>query len=492
MPRPSRFDYDLVVIGGGAAGLTGSGLGASLGAKTLLVERDRLGGDCTWTGCIPSKTLLHAAHVAATARAGTAGVAGHAPEIDTAAVMGHIRAVRQHVYDEADAPERIEAHGVETTAADAVFEDPHTLRLTSEGGDVRQVTFRKALIATGSEASVPKIPGLDATPYLTHATFFEQETLPERTLVVGAGPIGAELGQALVGLGGSATLLDHSDRFLPHDDPDLADALRKRLESDGLVIRLGVEIARVDREGSGVRVTLKSGETLDADALLIAAGRRPRTDGLGLSAAGVTVTKTGGIEVDRRGRTSASHIFAAGDVTGGPAFTHWAEHTARIAVQNALLLFPVGTSRGQLPWVTYTAPELGHVGETAETLRERGTAFETYRFPYARLDRAITEDATAGEIVVHARSFDGKLYGASVLGARAGEIVGVFSLAIANGIPLRSISSAIFAYPTYALGARRAADQWIVSKQSAWLVRLIQTVFGYRGPVVIPEPGTVV
>lgn len=486
------LDYDYLVIGGGAAGLTAAGLGASLGAKTLLVERHRLGGDCTWTGCIPSKTLLHAARVAHTVRTADAvGIGADAPRVDFAAVLDRVHRVRQHVYDEADAPERLAAFGVETAHAEAVFLDPHTVRLTDADGSARRVTFEKGLIATGSRPVVPTIDGLDGVPFLTNETLFELTEQPASLLVLGAGPIGIEMAQAFARLGTRVTVIDKGGRPLSHDDPELVALLLPRLDADGIAFRFHADVTAVEKAGQGVSVHLKGGETLHADRLLVATGREARTDGLGLDAAGVE-TNTRCIVVDETGRTSRHHLYAAGDVSGGPQFTHWCEHSARVATLHALVHLPGRLHPERLPWVTYTDPELAHVGATARELKEAGTAFETYRFPFDRLDRALTEDAPVGLVKVYARGWDGKVYGASILGERAGDLIATFAVALTHGLTLRHLADTLLPYPTFGQAPRRAADQWYAAKQTPGLVRIVQKVFGLRGPVIAPEPGRIV
>ena len=477
------YDYDLVVIGGGAAGLTASGIGASLGAKTLLVEKAELGGDCTWRGCVPSKTLLAAAklvHAAKTAE--RLGLPSTRIDVDFAALMRHVDAVRRHVYDEADAPPKLEAFGVEVAEGKARFVDPHTVEIEGDGG-ARRVTFRAGIVATGSVAAVPDVPGLKDGPYLTNENVFDLTDQPAHLAIVGAGAIGTELAQAFTRLGTRVTVLDHSERILPRDDAELAAMLQKQLEGEGVAYRLNAKLARVEHGGSGVVLHLQDGEPVRADALLVAAGRKPVLEGFGLDAAGVAVNARG-VVVNASGRTSQKHLYAVGDVAGGPAFTHWSEHTAKVAVLRALLKLPGKVDRARLPWVTYTDPELAHVGATEAELTERGESFETYRFPYSRIDRAITESATEGMIKVFATKFSGKILGASLLGAHAGELAAIYGVAMKNGIALRGIADTLFAYPTYALGARRAADQWYARQQTPGRVRLIQRVFGLRGRVL--------
>ncbi len=487
------YTYDLIVIGGGAAGLTASGIGATLGAKTLMIERHRLGGDCTWTGCVPSKALLKAARVAHQVRcAGHYGLTNQPLTVDFGRVMRHIRQIRQEVYEDADAPGIYEGMGIEVRTGTARFVDPHTLAVEGETGTVR-VTGRYFIIATGARAFVPPIEGLQAVSYLTNETLFEQDTLPARLAVIGGGPIGIEMAQAFRRFGSEVTVIDILPRILVKDDAELAGILQAKIEQEGIRLVLGAVVKRVVRDGAGVVVEVERDgvpQRVRADALLMATGRRANTDGLDLENAGVAFTREG-VTVDNRCRTSRRHIYAVGDVTGRYQFTHMSEHMAKIAATNALLKVPMRIDTRHVPWVTYTDPELAHVGATGAALEEAGTAFETFRFPFSKIDRAVTDSETTGWIKVYARK-SGKILGVDVLGASAGEMIGEFALAMRNGISLRQVADTIHPYPTYGLGVRRAADQWYVRRQSPRLVRLLQMLFRYRGTVLEFEPGRIV
>ncbi len=489
-----KTTHDVVVIGGGAAGLTAAGIAVNLGASAVMIERGKLGGDCTWTGCIPSKTLLKAARVAhQSAHASAYGLRDTPLDVDFPALMRHVRGVRQEVYEQADAPPIFARMGVDVRHGTARFVDAHTVEITRADGQAARVSGRAIIIATGARAALPPIEGLGGVPFRTNETLFEIEALPRHLAVLGGGPIGVEMAQAFRRLGADVTVLDTGARILGHDDAELADLLRARLADEGVRFRLETKATAVAREGDGIRLTLEhegASEPLAADVLLVATGRQPNVEHVGLEAAGVDFSAKG-IPVDARGRTNVSHIYAVGDVTGHFPFTHMSEHTAKVAVTHALLKLPQKVDTAHVPWVTYTDPELAHVGATAEALQARGTRFETYRFPYAKLDRAITEGSTTGLIKVHATRW-GRLLGASVLGDRAGELICELALAMRNGVSLRQLSDTIHPYPTYGLGVRRAADQWYAAQQQAWMIRLLQKVFGYRGPVHTHEKGRVV
>ena len=445
-----RYDFDMLVIGGGAAGLTAAGIAVSLGAKTALVEARRLGGDCTWYGCVPSKALLHA---------GTTGES-------FAAAMDRVRRIRQKVYDEADAPPVIGKLGVEVVQGRARFTAPHEVDV-----DGTRLTSRYFVIATGSTPRVPAIAGLDSVPYLTNETVFELTEAPRHLVIVGAGPIGVELSQAFRRFGAEVTVIGGGPRILPRDDGELSGLLHQHLAAQGIRFELG-------RPASARDLTR-------GDALLIAAGRRSDTAALNLGAAGIA-SAPDGIATDRRGRTNVRHIYAVGDAAARYRFTHMAEHTAKVAVTHALLRVPASIDEQGVTWCTFTEPELAHAGRTEAQLRAAATNFAVYRFPYAKLDRALTDDAATGMFKVLARPFDGRVYGATILGARAGDLIAEYALAIRCGITLRQIADTIHPYPTYAMGNRRAADQWYVRKLSPTFVQWVQRIFGYRGP--LPQP----
>ncbi len=491
----SSYEYDVVVLGAGAAGLTASGLAASFGAKTMMVERARLGGDCTWTGCVPSKTLIKAAKVAHQMReAHRYGLTDTPPEIDFGRVMEHVRATRREVYHDADRPEIYEDLGVDVREGTARFTDPHRIVIEHEGR-TDSISSRLFVIATGGRAAVPPIDGLDGVEVLTNESLFEIDAQPGSLVIIGGGPIGVEMAQAFQRLGTDVTVVDMADRILGRDDAEHAAMLKTALEGEGVQFVLGASVERVSEENGQKVVHAKVGgatRQLRADALLVATGRRPNVEELGLDRAGVVVTKQG-VKVDDKCRTSQRHIFAAGDCTGEYQLTHMSEHMAKVAMSNAVLKVPSKIDRAHVPWCTFADPEIAHLGATEEELNEDGTSYEVYRFPYSKVDRAITENETTGSIKVFATKWRGKILGASVLGDRAGELISLYGAAMANGVTLRELSDTIFPYPTYALGARRAADQWYARKQFPAVIRTVQKLFGYRGPEPKPiDPSRIV
>ena len=481
-----KYDFDLIVIGGGAAGLTASGIGGMLGARTLLVEKNRMGGDCTWTGCIPSKSLIRSSNMAQAVReAGTMGVGAGSVRIDGRAVLSRVRSIRGAIYEHADTPERIAAFGVEVALAKASFTGPHELRLeSSEGSDSRLVTGRRILIATGSRPGIPSGLRIDNAPYLTTDSLFELEQLPSHVAIVGAGPSGVELSQSLRRLGCDVTLFECTNRILPGEDEEGAELVGRALESEGVEMRLATEVKRLEGRDGGLRVHFETrGESgiFDTSHVLLATGRVPNLD-LGLDRAGVRHTGRG-IWTDRQGRTSRANIFAAGDVTGRFHLTHMSEHTAKIATLAALLRYPGRFRMNVVPRTTGTAPEFAQVGPSVRELEERGTPFETYRFPYDRLDRAVTDGRTTGFIKLFARRITGRVLGGVVVGEAAGELASQIALAATHRLTLRQVSDTIYPYPSYGIGVRRAADQWYIRRYSPRVLSVIGRAMGFRGRV---------
>lgn len=480
-----KYDYDLLVIGGGAGGLTAAGMGANFGAKTLMVEADKLGGDCTWHGCIPSKTLLHLSRVAQNVREAEKFGYQKSQGLDFSSVMEHVRSKREEVYEEADDPDIFRKMGVDIEFGEALFIDDHTVRIIKDEEN-RKVSSRYIIIATGSKAKVPPIKGIQEIPYHTNESIFELEEQPESLAIIGAGPIGIEMAQAFQRLGTQVTVFDLLPRILSNDDEELAGMLQDYLKDEDIHFKLAADIKEVSETSDGnIRIeTEVKGEpsVWEGSEVLVAAGRTASYEGLQLESAGIYYQKNG-IIVDDRCRTNKKHIYAVGDVTGRYQFSHMSEHMAKVAVTNALLKIPKKIDRKHVPWSTYTDPELAHVGATEDELLENNISYKTYRFPYDKIDRAITDGATKGLIKVFAKEWNGKILGATICGKQAGDLIGEYAMAMRNGVTLRNISDTIHPYPSYGLGVRRAADQWYVQSQATWMVKLVKWVFGYRGTV---------
>ncbi len=433
---------DLIVIGGGSAGLSAARFAAKLGLNIAIVETARLGGDCTWSGCVPSKALLHIAKVAQGMRTTAGlGITPVTPIVDFSEVMAHVRQVREQVYRQ-ESPDALREEGIDIMTGAARFAAPDSIRI----GD-QTVTARRFLIATGARPFVPSVPGLERVSYHTYETIWDLEALPGRLLVVGAGPIGCELAQAFRRLGSAVALIDMADRPLPLEEPEASEALRSQLASEGVTLYLNTPLQRVDRDNDEIVLTA-GGLTIRGDVLLMALGRRANVEGLGLDAAGVRFSPQG-IEVDRFLRSTQRRIYAAGDCSGGFQFTHYAGWQGVMAVRNAFL---PGSSPGVLdsvPWTTFTDPEVAHAGLTEAAARARfGEQVTVAVRPMAAVDRAITDGQTSGFVRV-VQGPGQRIAGATVVGPHAGELIQEWVFAMERRMRLADLASAIHVYPTY-------------------------------------------
>ncbi len=451
--------WDLVVIGGGTAGIVAAKTAARLGARVALVERDRTGGDCLWTGCVPSKALLAAAAVAAGARNATdLGVTVDGVNVDFGAVMKHVHGAVAAI-EPVDSPAALERAGVTVLAGSARFTGPRSVEV-----DARPVPFRRALIATGSSPAVPGIPGLREAGPLTSDTVWDLTELPRRLVVLGGGSIGCELGQAFARLGSDVTVVEASRRLLPNEDPDASQLVEASLRADGVTVLTGHRATRVDGSPGGSGQLLVSedhdgdgggpGRAVAYDALLVAVGRRPGSRDLGLDLAGVAVADSGHVEVDARLRTTNERIWAAGDVTPHPQFTHVAGVHGSMAASNAVLGLRRQVDLTAVPRVTYTDPEVAAVG--APSFAEEGPAPTVVTRSHDEVDRAVTEGRTDGfsRLVLDRRH---KVVGATLVGPRAGESLAEVVLAIRKGLGTGDLSGTTHAYPTYGDGPWNAA-----------------------------------
>jgi pyruvate/2-oxoglutarate dehydrogenase complex dihydrolipoamide dehydrogenase (E3) component len=452
-----RLDVDICVIGGGSAGLSVAAGASQLGAKVVLCEGHKMGGDCLNYGCVPSKALIAAARTAQCVReAHRFGVNAGSPQINFAAVRAHVRGVIDAIAP-TDSVARFTGLGVRVIEAPAAFVARDEIR----AGDI-QVRARRFVIATGSSPTAPPIPGLDKVAYLTNETVFDLDVCPEHLIVIGGGPIGCELAQAFARLGARVTLLEVAS-LLGKDDPELADFVRRRLIGDGVEIVEGMKIAAVSGGVGTFTVSLESGRTIAGTHLLVAAGRKVNVDGLNLEAAGVRYSPKG-IEVDARLRTTNTKIYAMGDVAGGPQFTHVAGYHAGIVIRNALFRLPAKIDYRALPWVTYTEPELANVGLTEAAARAKhGDAIRILRWPFHENDRAQTERETEGLVKVITTP-RGQVLGAGIVGAQAGELIQLWGLAISKGLKVKDIAGMIAPYPTRGEAGKRAAGSFYLRK----------------------------
>jgi len=437
------LEVDLLVIGGGTAGIVGAKTAARFGADVLLVERDRMGGDCLWTGCVPSKSLIAAADAATRARSSTElGVSANEVRVHFAAVMQHVDAAIRTIEPE-DSFEAMQAVGARTLAGSARFTSGRTAEV-----DGRTVRFRQALIATGSAPIMPGIDGLDGVEALTSDTVWGLEALPERLLVLGGGAIGCELAQAFARLGAHVTVVQRNERVLPKEDEAASAVILEALRGDGVDVRTGAELEAVapGADGRSGTAVLSSGDSVPFDRIVVALGRRPRLDGLDVEAAGVRLDERGYIDVDDSLRSSNRRIWAAGDVSGLPAFTHLAGVGGSIAATNAVLGLRRRIDREGVPRVTFTHPEVGAVGVLPDEAEAHG--FTVSEISHAHTDRAVTEAETTGftRLVLDRR---GRVRGATIVSPRAGESIGEASLAVSAGLRTSAIANATHPYPTY-------------------------------------------
>jgi pyruvate/2-oxoglutarate dehydrogenase complex dihydrolipoamide dehydrogenase (E3) component len=457
-PEPAGR-YNLVVIGAGTAGLVTAAGAAGLGARVALVERDRMGGDCLNVGCVPSKALVRAARAWADVRgAGEHGV--RVPEgvqVDFAAVMDRMRRLRASIAV-ADSAARFRDLGVDVFLGEGRFTGRDTVDV---GG--RTLRFRNAVIATGARAAAPPIPGLAEAGYLTNETVFDLTQLPRRLTVIGAGPIGCELAQAFARFGSLVTLLDTEPRVLPREDPDAATHIHHALAHDGVRLLLLNNLKRVERIAGGDRLHVEGAggsTTLVADAILVAVGRSPNVENLGLEQAGVEYDTRTGVRVDDRLRTTNRRIFAAGDVCSPLKFTHNSDFQARVVIQNALFLGRARASRLVVPWCTYTDPEVAHVGLDEAQARARGIAVRTFAQHLHDVDRAVLDGETDGFVKVHVRAGTDTIVGATIVARHAGEMLPELTMAITRGIGLGALASVIHTYPTQAEAIRKLGDAY--------------------------------
>jgi len=490
------YEFDSVVIGGGAAGLTASGICANFGAKTMMIERHRLGGDCTWTGCVPSKIILKAGKVAQQMRdANKYGLIDGVPEINFEKVIQHIDHIRNEIYEDADKPEIFEEMGIEVVEGEASFLNANAIEIKLSDGSKRKVTSRFFFIAAGGSAFVPPIKGIDSIDYLTNDSLFEIKNLPEELLIIGGGPIGTEMSQAFTNLGSKVTVIDMASGIMMNDDPELTHILKEELIKQGVKYELNASVKSVSQKDGRVHVNIEvdgSEKVISGDKLLMATGRKPNIGGLNLEAAGIEYNKKG-IKINKSCRTNKKNIYAIGDIASKYQFTHMSEHMAKVATSRALLKIPMKMDLKHITWATFTSPEVAHVGATEKELKEKGVKFETYRFPYSKIDRAVTEGEDIGLIKIYAKKLTGKILGASVVGAHAGEFISEYAVAMKNGVSLRNIADTIHPYPSWGLGARRAADQWYIKNQSTGTVKWIKRIFGYKGDIPdYSDPGRVV
>ncbi len=443
--------YDLAIIGAGSAGLSVAAAAAQFGQKVVLFEKGEMGGDCLNTGCVPSKALLAAAKAAQAQRTSAAfGVAAHEPEVDFAKVMAHVERVISVIAPH-DSEERFEGLGVTVVRSSVRFNGPSSLE--AEG---KVYAARRIVIATGSRAGVPPIPGIENVPYFTNETIFKNRALPKHLIVIGGGPIGLEMALAHRRLGAEVTVLE-AFQPLSKDDPELAAVVLESLQAEGIAIRGGIKIERIEKTKSGVRVVAANDEIIDGSHVLVAAGRAANIEGLQLEAAGVDYTKRG-ITVDHGLRSISNRsVYAAGDVAGGLQFTHVAGYHAGLIIRNALFRLPVKNRTDIIPWVTYTDPELAYVGLTEKDARVlHGDSIRVLRWSFNENDRAIAEGKSMGMVKVIAAK-NGRILGVGIVGPNAGDLIAMWTLAVTQKMKVSAIANMVLPYPTFGEAGKRAA-----------------------------------
>jgi pyruvate/2-oxoglutarate dehydrogenase complex dihydrolipoamide dehydrogenase (E3) component len=482
------FDYDIGIIGGGAAGLTVAAGASQLGAKTLLVEREKeLGGDCLHFGCVPSKTLIKSAKVYHMLKhAESYGLpAVEVPPVDFGRIAARIRAVIA-VIQKHDSEERFCGLGAKVEFGNPEFSDEHRIRLNG-----RSISAKTWVIATGSSAAVPHISGLDRTPFITNREIFYLDRLPASMIILGAGPIGTEMSQAFARLGTQVSVIDMGHQILPKEDRDLADAVQKTLEAEGVRFHLNSAIEEVNDLGHTravrIRTADRQSQSLSAETVLVALGREANVDGLGLDRAGVEFDRRG-IRVDARQRTSRKHIFAAGDVTGGFQFTHAAGYMGGIVVSNAVFHLPRKANFAWLPWCTYTDPALASIGMNEKAAKAAGIDYDLWTEDFQGNDRSLAEGEGSGKIKLLLNS-GGKPLGVQILGNNAGELLAEW-VAVLNGkVKLATLAAAVHPYPTTAEINKRVAGNFFSEKIFSERVRKgLKLIFQFKGRAcALPE-----
>lgn len=470
--------YNLVVIGGGTAGLVTAAGAAGLGAKVALVERHLMGGDCLNYGCVPSKGIISAArHAAAMGEGAEFGVSASEVRVDFATAMQRMRKLRSGI-SKHDSVERFASLGVDVFLGQASFTGRNTVMV-----DGAELEYHTAVIATGGRASAPPIPGLSEAPYLTNETLFSLTELPKRLAVIGAGPIGCEMAQSFARFGSEVFVIEALHGILPREDQDASTVVLERMKRDGVkLLCCGKDLKLSNAGGEAVRLTVEShGQSYNhvVDKLLVAVGRTPNVEGLNLEAVGVQYDKKG-VTVDDNLRTANKRIFACGDICSPYQFTHAADFMARTVIQNALFFGRKKVSALSIPWATYTSPEIAHVGLYEKDARERGMEITTYTQPLSGVDRAILDGETDGFVRVHVRKGTDEIVGATIVAEHAGDMISEITLAMTNKIGLGKIASTIHPYPTQTEAIRKVGDQYNRTRLTSKVKNIMTKLLAWR------------
>lgn len=474
----NAHQYDVVIIGGGAAGLVAAKLARGLGKSVAIIEKNRIGGECTWTGCVPSKTLIHLAQLAQSAqKMKDLNISQSSIEINAAKIMEYVRAKRIAIAQETT-PEILKKQSIDVIFGDSLFIDPKTIHI----GD-KKIRSQKFILAMGSRPFIPQIEGLSANNYLTNETLFEIAELPRSMIILGGGPIGVEIAGALNSLGVKITIVERGKQILSHEDPELSALLADHMKSQGIDIKTSCKLSAITNQGKTILCEQADGSKIElaAERLLVAVGRVPNKDNLGLENIGVKTTSQG-IVVNNKLQTSVSHIYACGDVVGPYQFSHMASYQAITAMRNACIpFFKSKMDYGKKVWVTFSNPEFANAGlSEIEARKIHGDSIEIFRVPYNSIDRTIIDDNTFGmcKIICDRKGY---ILGAHILGARAGELIHEIQLGKTYKLKFRDFYSVIHAYPTYSeliwKGGRKAYLQHLSSNI---FVKIVAWLFGAK------------
>lgn len=468
-PKPDGR-YNLVVIGAGTAGLVAAAGAAGLGAKVAIIERGLMGGDCLNSGCVPSKSLISAARqIAAIHGASDFGVRIGKPEIDFSQIMERMRRMRAQLSAH-DSAQRFRGLGIDVFFGEACFSGSNSIVVASQ-----ELRFLKACVATGARATVPEIPGLAESGFLTNESLFSITELPQRLVILGGGPIGCEMAQCFARFGSQVTLIDTGSQLLANDDEAAAKLVQAALEKDGVEILLNCKVTQITGKGRAREIVvsgLDGEKRLQCDQLLLSVGRTPNVEGLGLENVGVEFDARRGIVVDDYLRTTHRDIYAAGDVCSRFKFTHAADFMARLVIQNALFMGRVRASKLLIPWCTYTSPEVAHVGLSLKQAAELGIELTTYTQPFQALDRAVLDGEESGYVSVYCRKGTDRILGATVVAEHAGDMIGELVMAMKHRVGLKKIASIIHPYPTQSEAIRKLGDQFNRQRLTPWVKSL--------------------
>ena len=475
--KPQRFDYNLIVIGAGAAGLVSSYIGATVKARVALIEKHQMGGDCLNTGCVPSKALIRTARLLAEARDSRRyGIRKMEAEVDFGEVMARVHQAIKKI-EPHDSPERYRGMGVDVIHGAAKLVSPWEVEV-----DGQRLSARSIVLATGAEPLIPDLPGLDQTDYLTSDTLWDLQALPGRLVVLGGGPIGCELAQAFARLGSKVTLVEMADRLLVREDAEIGQALAEQLQGDGISLALGHRAARIEA-GFTLICDHQGEETrFGFDRLLLALGRKTRTQGYGLETLGVRLNDHGRIDVDPLQRTNFPNIYVCGDAAGPYQFTHVAAHQAWTAAVNALIspFWSFRTDYRVIPWVTFTDPEIARVGLSEQEAAEREIEVEVTTYDLAELDRAIADGDNRGRVKVLTEPGKDRILGVSIVARHAGEMLPEFVLAMKHHLGLNKLLGTIHVYPTWAEANKYAAGEWKKANKPEAVLRWAERFFAWR------------